>query len=92
LCNFNPKRSGDVYIIYEPHWGATFSKDVAIVNHGSPWVHDTYVPIIFSGWNIPAKKINRHVETVDIASTLALLLGTKLPSGAVGKPLEEVFK
>jgi predicted AlkP superfamily pyrophosphatase or phosphodiesterase len=92
LRNFNPKRSGDVYIIYEPHWGATLSGDVAVVNHGSPWVYDTYVPIIFSGWNISAKKISRHVETVDIAPTLALFLGTKLPSGSVGKPLEEVFK
>jgi arylsulfatase A-like enzyme len=54
-------------------------------------VYDTYVPIIFAGWNISARKINRHVETVDIAPTLALLLGTKLPSGSVGKPLEEVF-
>ena len=92
LRNFNPKRSGDVYIIYEPHWGTTFSGDVAVVNHGSPWVYDTYVPIIFSGWNISAKKISRYVETVDIAPTLALFLGTKLPSGSVGKPLEEVFK
>ena len=92
LRNFNPKRSGDVYIIYEPHWGATFSGDVAVVNHGSPWVYDTYVPIMFSGSNISAKKISRYVETVDIAPTLALFLGTKMPSGSVGKPLEEVFK
>jgi hypothetical protein len=92
LRNYNPTRSGDVYIIYEPHWGATFSGDVAVVNHGSPWVYDTYVPIMFAGWNISADKIRRRVETVDIAPTLALLLGTRLPSGAVGKPLEEVFK
>jgi hypothetical protein len=92
LRNFNPKRSGDIYIIYEPHWCATHSKDVAIVNHGSPWVYDTYVPIILSGWNISPIKISRYVETVDIAPTVALLLGTKLPSGSVGKPLNEVFK
>ncbi len=92
LRNFNPKRSGDVYIIYEPHWGTTFSGDVAVVNHGSPWVYDTYVPIMFAGWNISGKKVYRQAETVDIAPTLALLMGTKLPSGSVGKSLEEVFK
>lgn len=92
LRNFNPKRSGDVYIIYEPHWKTTFTGDVAVVNHGSPWVYDTYVPIMFAGWNIPAVKVRRQVETVDIAPTLSLLLGTKLPSGSVGKSLEEVFK
>ena len=92
LRNFSPKRSGDIYIIYEPHWCATGTGDVALLNHGSPWVYDTYVPIIFSGWNITAKKISRHVQTVDIAPTLALFLETKLPSGSVGKPLKEVFK
>lgn len=92
LRNYNPKRSGDVYLIYEPHWGTTFSGDVAVVNHGSPWTYDTYVPIMFGGWNIPAKKVYRRVETVDIASTLALLMGTKLPSGSVGKPLGEVLQ
>ena len=91
LRNFKPKRSGDVYIIYEPHWCATYSNDIAVVNHGSPWVYDTYVPIIFSGWNTSPRSVYRQVETVDIAPTLALLLGTKLPSGSVGKPLEEVF-
>ncbi len=92
LRNFNPKRSGDIYIIYEPHWCASYSGDIAVVNHGSPWVYDTHVPIIFAGWNVPPRNVYRQVESVDIASTLALLLGTKLPSGSVGKPLEEVFK
>lgn len=92
LRNFNPKRSGDVYIIYEPHWGITYARDVAAVNHGSLWAYDTYVPIMFAGWNIEAVKVQRKVETVDIAPTLSLLLGIKLPSGSVGKTLEEVFK
>jgi len=56
LCNFNSQRSCDVCIICEPHWGTKFSWNVAVVNHGSPWGYDTYVPIIFSGWNIPVKK------------------------------------
>lgn len=91
LRNFNPKRSGDVYIIYEPHWRVTAAGDVAAVNHGSPWVYDTYVPILFGGWNMSAMKVSRRVETVDIAPTLSLLLGTKPPSGSVGNALEEVF-
>jgi len=92
LRNFNPKRSGDIYIVYEPNWCASYSGDVAVVNHGSPWVYDTYVPIMFSGWHMPSKTLYRNVETVDIAPTLSLLLGTKLPSGSVGKPLKEVFE
>jgi arylsulfatase A-like enzyme len=92
LRNFNPKRSGDVYIIYEPHWGATYSKDVAVVNHGSPWVYDTYVPIFFAGQSISSKRISRRVETVDIAPTLSACLDVKPPSCSVGHPLIEVLR
>jgi arylsulfatase A-like enzyme len=55
-------------------------------------VYDTYVPIMFAGWSISAARVQQRVETVDIAPTLSLLLGTKLPSGSVGKPLIEAFK
>ncbi|MHC5076405.1 MAG: alkaline phosphatase family protein [Planctomycetota bacterium] len=92
LRNFNPKRSGDIYIIYEPHWGPTYNKDVAAVTHGSPWVYDTYVPIIFAGAGLKAQRISRLVETIDIAPTLSLYLGTKPPSGSVGTSLVEVLQ
>ena len=69
------------------HWATMFAADVSVVNHGSPRVYDTYVPIMFAGWNIEAEKVRRQVETVDIAPTLSLLLGTKLPSGSVGESL-----
>ncbi len=91
LRNYNPKRSGDIYIIYEPHWTATYNKDVAVVNHGSPWRYDTYVPIIFAGADIKPRHITRAVETVDIAPTLSLYMGIKPPSGSVGQPLTEVL-
>ena len=91
LRNFSPKRSGDIYIIYEPHWVPTGTGDVAIVNHGSPWRYDTFVPIIFAGNNIRAGNVSRSVETVDIAPTLSAYLGIKPPSGSVGKPLTEVL-
>ena len=92
LRNFSPKRSGDIYIIYEPHWVATGTGDVAIVNHGSPWRYDTYVPIVFVGKHVRAQRINRPVETIDIAPTLSAYLGIKPPSGSVGKTLVEVLK
>ena len=91
LHNFNPKRCGDIYIVYEPHWTATYNKDIAVVNHGSPWEYDTYVPIIFAGADIRPQRIHRPVETVDIAPTLSLYLGIKPPSGSVGHPLAEVL-
>lgn len=91
LNNFNPGRSGDIYMIYQPHWTVTGDKDVALINHGSPWRYDTYVPIIFTGPSVPGQRVQRSVETVDIAPTLSVYLGIKPPSGSIGKPLVEVL-
>ena len=91
LRNFNPKRSGDIYLIYEPHWCATGNEDVALVNHGSPWHYDTFVPVIFAGNGLAPGKIFREIQTVDVALTLSKYLGIKGPSGVSGKPLVEVL-
>jgi arylsulfatase A-like enzyme len=40
---------------------------------------------------IPARHIQRSVQTVDIAPTLATFLKIKPPSGSTGVPLVEVF-
>ena len=90
--NFNPDRSGDIYLVFSPN---RFINDFdglnVAVTHGSPWRYDTYVPIMFAGMGISHKKITRPVETVDIAPTLSLIAGVKPPSGSVGAPLMEVF-
>ncbi len=92
LNNFNPNRSGDIYIVFEPHWFIRDFDGLEVAStHGSPWSYDTYVPIAFSGMNIPAQHVVRRVQTVDIAATLAAYLGIKPPSGSAGVPLMEVF-
>jgi len=92
LKNFNPNRSGDIYIVFEPHWFIRDFDGLEVAStHGSPWNYDTYVPIVFGGMNIPAQHVTRKVQTVDIAATLAAYLGIKPPSGSVGVPLTEVF-
>ena len=93
LNNFNPNRSGDIYVVFEPHWFINdFDGLTVAATHGSPWRYDTFVPIAFGGMQIPAQHIQRRVLTVDIASTLSAFLGIKPPSGAAGKVLEEVLK
>lgn len=90
--NFHPKRSGDVYVLQEPYWFLYTNESLPLCTmHGTPWRYDTYVPIIFAGRNIKSARVNRLVHPVDIATTLALYAGTKLPSGAVGNPLTEVM-
>jgi arylsulfatase A-like enzyme len=89
--NFHPKRSGDIYIVFEPNrFINNFDGLTVASTHGSPWSYDTHVPIVFAGNGIRHQMVSRPVETVDIAATLAVLLGTKPPSGSVGIPLTEV--
>lgn len=92
LANFNPDRSGDIYVVFEPHWFVADFDGLHVASaHGSPWTYDTHVPLIFTGSNIVPQTVARRVETVDVAPTIASLLGTKPPSGAVGVPLPEAM-
>jgi len=89
--NFHDKRSGDVFIVFEPNWFINdFEGLVVASTHGSPWRYDTYVPIVFAGAGLEPKTVDRSVYTVDIAVTLAALLNIKPPSGASGEVLYEI--
>lgn len=93
LRNFNSKRSGDIYIVLEPHWFVNDFDGLTVAStHGSPWRYDTFVPIIFAGNGLDARNIFREVQTVDVALTLSKYLKIKGPSGASGKPLTEVLE
>jgi predicted AlkP superfamily pyrophosphatase or phosphodiesterase len=92
LNNFNPSRSGDIFVVFAPN---RFINDFdgldVAVTHGSPWRYDTYVPILFGGYGVPAQQIFRRVETIDIAPTLAAIAHVKPPSGATGRVLTEAL-
>jgi len=91
--NFNSKRSGDVYIVFEPNWFINDFDGLTVAStHGSPWNYDTYVPIVFAGADLNAQIVDRAVQTIDVAVTLSSYMGIKPPSGAVGTPLVEVLK
>jgi predicted AlkP superfamily pyrophosphatase or phosphodiesterase len=93
LHNFHPKRSGDIYLVFEPDVFINDMDGLTVAStHGSPWRYDTFVPIFFAGSGLPAMKISRAVTPYDIAPTLASYLGTKPPSGAIGNPLAEVLR
>ncbi|MBW2542081.1 MAG: alkaline phosphatase family protein [Deltaproteobacteria bacterium] len=88
--NTHPSRSGDIYVAPEPYW-FLYEKGPIAAAHGSPWRHDTFVPIIFAGPGIAPQTIHRLVHPTDVAPTLSGYLGVKPPSSAVGTPLEEIL-
>lgn len=92
LANFHPERSGDIYVVFEPHWFVGDFDGLQVASHhGSPWSYDTFVPLIFAGPDIAPSRVARRVETVDLAPTVAAYLGIKPPSGARGQVLTEVL-
>lgn len=90
--NFNSKRSGEVFIVFEPNWFINDMEGLTVAStHGSPWSYDTYVPIVFAGAGLKPQTIDRRVQTVDVATTLSAYMGIKPPSGASGTTLVEVL-
>ncbi|QGN55436.1 alkaline phosphatase family protein [Novosphingobium sp. Gsoil 351] len=79
-ASFNPRRSGDVVVLLDraivpipkpaPGYTAT---------HGSPWDYDRRVPMLFWRKGMTGFEQPSPVETVDIAPTLAALVGLAVP-------------
>ena len=93
LRNFHPKRSGDIYLVFEPNvFINDFDGMIVASTHGSPWRYDTFVPVIFAGAGLKPARVERPITPYDIAPTLATYLNVKPPSGSIGIPLSEVFE
>ena len=82
-ASFDPERSGDVVSllgravvpIVTPGPGYT-------ATHGSAWDYDRRVPLLFWRRGLPGFEQPAPVETVDIAPTLAALIGLPVPEAA----------
>ncbi len=55
--------------------------------HGQPWLYDRRVPIVFLGARVPAGETRDPARTVDVAPTLAHILGIPVPEGLDGSVL-----
>jgi type I phosphodiesterase/nucleotide pyrophosphatase len=96
--NFEPRRSGDVYVVQAPQWQiddeippANAAFQPLLLEHDAPWAYDTFVPVAFAGFGVPAGKVTRRIDTTAVAATLSSALRTKFPSGCIGEPLAEVL-
>jgi arylsulfatase A-like enzyme len=87
--SFHPKVSGEVVLVPEPFWVPNRTKGTT---HGSPYAYDTSVPLLLAGPGIRPGRYDRRVSTLDIAPTLADLLGILQPSGCEGQALAEALR
>jgi hypothetical protein len=81
----DPERSGDLLVQLEP--ACLISPFDHGTSHGSPYLYDRAVPILFWGAGIESGRIEGPAATVDIAPTLARHLGLEPPPDLDGRPL-----
>jgi hypothetical protein len=89
---FHPQRSGNVLVVQDNSWYLYPDPDEYAAMHGSPYPHDTHVPIMFAGPRIEPQLVERVVGPDDVAPTIASYLRISAPSGATGTPLIEVLQ
>lgn len=86
-ASFNEKRSGDLVVFLKPYvTHYRLPEDVDgdyIASHGSPWDYDRRVPILCWWHGVEGFEQPAAVETVDIAPTLAKLVGLKIEAPAM---------
>ncbi len=92
MRSFHATRSGHVMLIQSSFWSLYKNSSEDAAMHGSPYVYDTYVPILFAGVGVRARHVIRPVSPEQIAVSLALRLGICPPSAAVIEPLDELFE
>ncbi len=86
---FYPDRSGDLIIVQKEFNYLSESADPA--NHGSPYSYDTHVPVIIMGKGFRAGRYRQQAAPIDIAPTLASVLGIRAPNKSQGRILREAF-
>jgi predicted AlkP superfamily pyrophosphatase or phosphodiesterase len=87
---FYAARSGDVVIVQKQFWFMYVDPECCAAMHGSPYLYDTFVPVVFAGNGLGPAKIARPVEPASIAPTIAAILGITAPSGSSAPVLTEV--
>lgn len=87
--SFYPSRSGDILILVKPF--SIIDSAQKGTNHGMPYTYDTHVLLILAGKGVKQGVYNDAVSPIDIAPTLAALLGIQAPPQCEGKVLDEAI-
>ncbi len=81
--SFHRGRSGDLYVALKPRVtpiSLATAQATYVATHGSPWDYDRRVPIMFWRRGLAGFEQPNSIETVDIAPTLAAMIGLPVPA------------
>jgi len=93
--SFHPARSGDIYVVPKPGWQIAYEGSSTVryaTGHGTPWRYDTFVPLVIAGPGVSHAVVSRRVEAIDVAPTIAALVGVESPSRSSGHVLAEALR
>ena len=77
-ASYDPERSGDWMVQLDP--GCMLTSTDAGAGHGSPYLRDRAVPIVFWGAGVAPGLVRGAAHTIDVAPTVAARVGAT-PSG-----------
>ena len=86
--SFFSTRSGDVIIDFMPGWMVE-STDYRSTSHAG-YRYDRSVPLIISGGGIAPQSIARTVSIVEVAPTIAEIIGVESPWASSSRPIKEI--
>lgn len=81
-------RSGDLHVLLEPHWMTAAVGST----HGTPYGYDAHIPLILMGPGVEPGLYRDQVSLLDLAPTVASLLGVEPPAGSQGRVLTEALR
>lgn len=87
--NYFAGRSPDLRVQFRPYF---LYYPGTSTSHGSVYAYDSQVPIIIAGPGVAAATVASRVNTVDLAPTLARLVGVQAPEGLDGVELNAMLE
>jgi len=88
MRSFCAGRSGDLAVVLEPYW---LRGGKSGTTHGTPYNYDSHIPLIFMGHGIRPGRYYSSTALNDLAPTVAAMLDVEIPSGSVGRVLNEII-
>jgi len=86
--SYYPGRSAEFQIRYRKY---LMKSRGSLTTHGTPYLYDRQVPIIFMAPGQAAMRSDERIATIDIAPTVAALLGLTVPPDVDGRDVTSLF-
>ena len=88
--SYSCQRSGDVLLALNPGWASEEGQPQSMANTALP--QHTHVPLVLCGWKVRHAVLDQRIDMVQLAPTLATVLGLPRPNGALAMPIADIVK